>query len=339
MKNILSVLFLLSASSLFSQSRDTTFQSVFLVDTLVTLTIDMQHTDLTIQVGPSDSIAIINHIKVLPNNPQVPFAGVYVSAEQDDDQNVMASISISEDIQPHNEFESICTISVPSGTHLTIDNRFGIIHLGNGLGQLSASLDYVNFYADSLSFSQEHQIVAHYSTLHIAQASILKLKGNNINFKGQTFDELQTRTQFSMIEFQKGHDLEAHSYTDRFIVDELSTLMLSGEKVNFRLNTLEDFLQCELNHGYVQINKVEADFSELNIANKNTRLKLAINEKSCFTVNADMRYCELKQEEIHLQEIISPEGKLYSGWYGKEGSTNSKLSLISSYGDVEISIE
>lgn len=337
MKYILLVIFLYSASLLFAQRQDTTLRYYFPVDSQASLRLDMQHTNLSIRAAEGDSIAIYSRIKLIPTNPNAPFAGVEVNSEQTSKRQVMAVVHINEDIQPHNEFESTCDITMPEGTHLTINNRFGIINLKAKAGQVIANIDYINFYADCLSSDYPHKIVANYSTIELDRvANSLTINGSNVNFKAKQVEELYANTTFSMFDMHWCRHLKMDSYTDRFSVNSIDSLFLIGEKTICQIDTLSDFLQSELNYGYLQIDRVDSGFSQLNIANTHAKTKMGIMKESHFTINADMRYCELLQENINVQEITSPSGKLYSGWYGVGDNINSNLSLISAYGDVQI---
>ncbi len=337
MKKLVLAVFLFSISLLYSQRQDTTLCYHYPVDSQLTLSLDMQHTDLTIKTAKSDSIVIITRVRVIPSNVNAPFAGISIHASQQSGRLVTSSIVVGEDIQPHNEFEAISEITIPEGTHLTINNRFGIVNLPAKTGRLIAHLDYVNLYADSLSHGYNHKIVANYSTLNwLSDIGEMTLNGTNVNLKARRIEKLTTQTSFSVFEFQKCRSLKTDSYTDRFVLSSLDSLRVQGEKTVLLLDTLCDFLQCELDYGMINIARVDSGFSQLNIANRHTKTHLGIAAESCFMLNADMRHCELYQKGMAIQAFESPAGKLYSGWYGEGDTITSALSLISAFGDVRI---
>lgn len=333
----LTVILLMATITVFSQRRDSIMHTYYKVDKEATINIDFQHTTLNIIPSNNDSIGIHTRVRVIPTNPNAPYAGIAISNKQKSSKNVIATIAINDNIQPHNELEASCEIAIPIGTSLKLKSRYGIIDIKGFTGQLDASITYSNLTSDTLTSDFTHKLSAKYSSIEIKQLdNTLELAGENLNLKGDYIRRLTTKTRFSMFNIGQLGSLTTESYTDRFILNQVDSIMIKSSKSLLIAGELNTFFQGEMEGGKLTLNHVNASYQTINIANTQVESKLYFDSESNFLVNADMRYCLLKQDQLTLQEITSPNSTLYSGKYGTIDNTSSNLSIISAYGDVSI---
>lgn len=333
----LSFIFLLMASLAFSQRRDTVTYNYYEVGTETTLNIDFQHTELSILPSESDSIIIKTHIRVIPTNPKAPYAGIDFNNKQLDSTTIISTIAIGETIQPHNDLQAYSYIQIPKGVQLRIKSQYGIINLNAPTGKIKADIAYTNITADSLASFDELDITADYSSIILdSMKHRLEIEGKNTNLKANYIKTLISKTQFSVFDIANSESIESHSYTDKFILGTIDSIYIESEKSLCLINELQLFFQGEMKNGSLTLNGINSGFESVNISNSNVKSKLNFSKDCKFSINADMRYCLLKQEHLTLEEIVSPNSILYSGNYGTAKHQTSNLSIISTYGDVSI---
>ena len=334
----ISLIFTLLSLLAFAQRQDTIIHDYYKAKQGITLNLDFQHTNLTILPSANDSIAIHTRIRVIPTNPKAPFAGI--TYETNGKSNVYATITLGEDIQPRNELEASCEIHLPQHVHLKLKSRYGIVNIKAASGLLKANLSYTNLTLDTLSQGLPHHITADYSTLILNDSvDILEFTGENTNLKAKYINHLKTETHFSFFNITKVNSLKSESYTDKLILGSVDSLIINSKKSLCLINELKVFFQGEMNEGSLTIKDIKPGFEALNMSNTRVNSQLYFDSKCHFSLNADMRYCLLKQEHLTLQEIDSPNSTLYSGSYGKSEATSSNLSIISAYGDVSIHLK
>lgn len=323
----------------FTQRRDSVLHHYYKVEKEATLHIDFHHTNLNILPSENDSIAIHTRIRVIPSNPNAPYAGISVSSSQLSSSKVSTSIGIGEEIEPHNELEASCEIHVPQGVHLKLNSRYGIITLHAPIGQLEANITYSNLTVDTLLKKRTH-ISSDYSTIILKEVTNqLLVDGKNNNLKAKYIKELESNTEFSVFTISEAKSVNAHSYTDKFILGGIDTMLINSQKSLCHIGTLHSFFQGEMENGSLIMNEISPKFKAINISTSHVTSQLHFNANCHFSINADMRYCLLKQEQLNLQEIVSPTSVLYNGNYGHSDNKPSQLSIISAYEDVSIQIK
>ena len=365
-KTSITILFCLMSLVTFAQKNDTTFVCQFSVYEDATLELDFQYTDLNIVSADNDSLKIETHINVTRTNTSTAFGDVELYSTQSyDSLSVKAGVVFGNDFINYNEFKSTCTIAVPKEINLKINSRFGIVNINTAVGAVSANIDYVNFNSVSLSDAHSHKFVANYSTIDIENCnSEFTLKGTNNNFSCGTVDKLIADTKFSFVHVYNCKELNAKSYTDRFLLANSDSVHINSEKSTFVVH-VNGFIQSEMLHGRLCLQNIKPSFNTINIANQYTKTSLNFDPECEFLINADMRYCQLKSEvntfkyndsisitemkslskivpateTMTLNEIISPNGAQYSGYYGDNTDPSSKVSIVSSNSDVIVSFD
>lgn len=335
-----SFILLMLTTIVFSQKRDSTVHTYYQVADKALLNIDFQHTSLNIATSENDSIMIYTHIRIIPTNPSTPFAGITLETKQDDNKNVSAFIAVDEKVQPHNEFESHCKIAVPKGTKIKLRSRYGIIDINGLEGQLDAHISYSNLSVDTLSSLHTHHLEGKYSSIIIDHSdNNVSFKGENTNFTANYIKRLEADSKYSMFSVETVGSLILESYTDKFIIGEVDSIQINSTKSLCITEHLHVFFQGEMDGGSLMLNKVNKDYNTINIANNKVTSHLGFSPQSTFSINADMRYCQLNHEALKVQEIKAPNSTLYSGYYGTSDKIESNLSIISAYGDVNIHFE
>lgn len=336
----LSIVFSMIALMAFSQRQDTVLHNYYKLGKEATLNIDFEHTELSIIPSENDSIAIHTRIRVIPSNPNAPYAGIILKTKQENTNDIYTSIRIGEDIEPHNKLESSCEIHVPKGVHLKLNSHYGIIHLNAPLGNIKATLAYSNFTADTLTTSDSISFTADYSSITLGDMkSKISIEGKNINFTADTINKLKTKTEFSVFNIASAKTVKAQSYTDKFILGEVNSMHINSKKSICLINSLHQFFQGEMKNGLLTLNEINKEFEAINISNSHVATQLNFSTNCFFSINADMRYCLLKQEQLTLQETVAPNSILYNGNYGNSTHKISNLSIISAYGDVSILVK
>lgn len=338
-RTLLYVFLCCTLSSVIGQARDTSYFYNFAVEENGTLSLDINHSQIQIIESLNDSISISIDISLIPNNYKHPFADVMVDVDQQGESKIHANLAFTDNSQPSNQLKSKCIISIPQNTQLNLKNRYSTIFLQTQTGEIQADFSYVTLNAGILSPLTAHNISAKYSTINFSSLrNTLNLSGNNITLSANRIDKLYCNTEFSNLTMDTTGIIVGDSYTDKFIVAQVDSITLNGEYTSCSVDYLDKFIQTEMSYGLLKVNKIARNFDAINVANSYVNTNININGKSNFALNADMRYCNLIHPDINLSLAASPKGKLYNGHYGTNKNNAGSVSIISSFGDVEISI-
>jgi len=324
----------------FSQKQESITHDYFKTETGSTLRINLQHTALTIVPSNNDSIAIHTHIRVYPTNPEAPFAGISVENTQQDSLHVSSSIIIGEEIQPNNALESRCEIHLPKGANLKIESHYGIIDINAVVNDMESTIAYTTLKIGTQSSFNTLAVTANYSTLSIDELdNTLEVDGKNIHINADRIKNIESKTEFSVFNINSAKRIKSESYTDKIVLGQVDSMFIESKKTLCHIGNLNLFFQGEMEDGTLFFNEVSPSFEAINIANSHVKSTLNFNKDAHFLVNADMRYCLLKQEQLNLQKVVSPNSTLYRGSYGSAQSKTSNLSIISAFEDVTIHIK
>lgn len=320
-----------------AQKQDTTFQSAYYVSDDATIHINISHADLMINPSMDDSIRIHSNTSLIPNNIQAPFNGITTFANQKDSKNIEFELLISSEIQPHNQLEAFCQISLPENTNIKINGRYTQIDLSNPFGKLDFDIEYCTLRAVAINPNNEHYIIASYSDLFIEYIkNKLNIEGLNVKLESSEIHHLKSDLKFSTVKSNKLDHLEAISYSDKYLINEADSIAIKGEYSSLLIDELQSFFQSDLSYGALIIKALNPSFSEINIAHKYVSSKITYAPSASFSINADMRYCELISPNIKYKTIVSPSSTLYQGAYGKTSTQSPSLSIISSFGDITL---
>lgn len=331
------VLLITASQALLAQRQDTTFQCSYHLGEEAELNIDISHAELMISPSIDDSIRIHSSISLLPNNIATPFNGIITTAQQIDSTKIQVNLLISSEIQPHNQLKAFCHISLPKQVNINLNGRYTQIDLSSPFGQLELETEYCTIRAVALDPNKCHYISGSYSELFIGQINTkLKLEGINMKLESQSVNHLQSNLKFSTINIKKLKSLNAISYSDKYILHKVDSATIKGDYSSMLLEELSSFFQSDLSYGTLIIKNISPTFSEINLAHEYVTSQLYYAENNSFSINADMRYCDLLSPDITYKKIASPSGTLYKGYYGRKTNNASRFSIISSFGDITL---
>ena len=321
----------------FAQRQDSTYHEIFHLSQAAQLNINISYADLIISPSIDDSVRIEQYISLIPSNIETPFNGIETTIIQKDSSTVKVNLMINSNIQPSNELQAQCYISLPRNTNIKLKGRYSHIDLASPFGKTDFNIEYSTLNAVALEASQWHKISGSYSELYIEYIeSKLSLEGTNLLLESNKIKQLDSKLQFSTIKAKQLGSLNANSYSDKFLISEADSVIIKGEYSSLKLDHIKNFFQCELSYGALIVGQIMPSVSELNIANKYVTSKLTYSANSTFSINADMRYCKLSSAGIKYEKIASPSGTLFKGHYGNQENETSTFSIVSSFGDVSL---
>ncbi len=337
-KTILCICLCLTSLFIQAQGNDTTFTQAFKVLKTADFSLNINHTELEIINSNNDSIYISTHISIANNNSASPFNGITVSNYQKSNYSTINSvINFSDDFINNNEFNATCIIALPKEINIKIISSFGIVFLKAKANKVTADMKYTNFNSDSLSQNDTHQINAKYSTLKITDCGKeLFFKGTNSNLAIENVDNITTDTQFSIITIKNCSAIKSTSYSDKYLINNSDSAHINSKKSLWQIDALNKFIQSEMYDCDLTISKINPTFTAINIANEQTTTSMRFAVDCQFSINTSMKHCYLKSKELMLQEIKSPERIQQYGHYGDMEKSQSNVSILSNYGDVEI---
>ena len=335
----LTLISLVASVICWSQKQDTTFHYEYQSTGLTSINLDFNYTDIIITPSLNDTIGISTSISLIPTNASLPFYGIDEKTTKSQNE-VSSNITVSPDIQDENALKILCYLSLPENSKLLLNCRYGEINILQYDGKLDADLEYCTLKANALKNANKHTITANYSELYIDTINAqLTLSGTNIKLKSKYIQQLNASTKFSNITASHINKLQTEAYSNRSILGQVDTAIINSEYSSYTIENLFSFFQSEMHYGSLTIKQVAPDFKVINIANSYVSSQLSFTKQAAFILNADMRYCELISDQLSLKAFASPNGNLYNGIIGRDPAPISKLSLISSFGDVSLTLQ
>jgi hypothetical protein len=221
---------------------------------------------------------------------------------------------------------------------ITIDNRFGDIHMGDVRARLNIKLSHGNFRANKI---EDYSKV----TVNYGKAKIKEIIELSMSLKGAELElekavNLKLLSSSSVINIEKVGVLDLESTNDKIIINELDDI--SGD-VNFSEISISLLVEsCRLNQSYgeLSIKNVLDGFQSIRLNGKSTDYKLIFSKNSNFETNIYAR-----DDKLSISDFAGKREKRYmddkskfvrlTGPFGS-GKDGRKLTINAQNGEVKI---
>lgn len=230
-------------------------------------------------------------------------------------------------------------LNIPESTSsVTVDNRFGDVHIGNVEGSVNVTLAHGNLRVDELR---------DYARINVnyGNARIKNVNEANMSLKGAELDleyvkKLNLNSSSSKISIGKALDIDLESTNDNINIGEVYDL--SGA-ANFTEMIISDLTtRCRLNQSYgeMTVKYISEEFVSIRLNGKSTDYSLVFSGRSSFESQIHARDDKLKianyagQREKRYLDDKSKFVRI-TGTFGKDPGDR-KLNVDAQNGEVNI---
>lgn len=230
-------------------------------------------------------------------------------------------------------------LSIPESTaSITIDNRFGDIHLGDVEGRLNVTLSHGNLRANKIE---------DYSRLSVnyGKAKIKEVNEVDISLKGAELDleyvgKLNLQSSSSTIIIEKVSTADIESTNDKIEIYEVNDISGSANFTEMSISYLTEV--CNLHHSYgeLAIKNIPDSFKSISLDGKSTDYELKFSQNSSFETRIYAREDKLKIADFPGQREkrnMDDKSKFVqiTGYFGAEQSERN-LKINAQGGEVKI---
>jgi len=210
---------------------------------------------------------------------------------------------------------------IPDNHELRLENKFGDIVMGDYDGETEINLsngklkcgDLAKRASLNLSFADaiinnmpNARIISNYSDINIRNSGTLRLE-----------------TKSSTIEIQNSNDLSIDSRRDKYRIRIANKLDAFGNFSHFTVSEFNNKANMRLSYGSLDMEKIQADFSNIYIESRSADLNLYFNPEAKFNFQITETKTDLKlgrELKVEDKEVLdSKENKVcHSGYFGKK---------------------
>ena len=233
-------------------------------------------------------------------------------------------------------------LNIPeSSSSVTVDNRFGDVHIGNVEGRVNVTLAHGNLRVDELR---------DYARINVnyGNARIKNVNEGNMSFKGGELDleyaiKLNINSSSSKISIGKVLDIDLESTNDDIEIGEVDDVSGSA---NFSEMTITNLIaRCRLDQSYgeMTIKNISEVFVSVRLNGKSTDYTLNFSGRSSFESRIHARDDKLKIANFAGQRekrYLDDKSKfvMLTGTFGKDPGER-KLNIDAQNGEVNIEFE
>ena len=230
-------------------------------------------------------------------------------------------------------------LNIPEGTaSVTVDNRFGDVHLGDIEGRVTVTLAHGNLRANKM---------ADYSRVNInyGNAKIQEINDGRISLKGAELEldygqKIDLESSSSTITIGKVSIFDLQSTNDKININEVRDISGSANFTELVVGTVNESCRLNQSYGGMKINYIPNSFTSIRLDGKSTDYELNFSNKSSFETRIYTR-----DDKINLANYPGQREKRYvdekskfvqiTGYFGSKNSERN-VTVDAQNGEVKI---
>ncbi|MEI6899474.1 MAG: hypothetical protein WCL00_06325 [Bacteroidota bacterium] len=229
-------------------------------------------------------------------------------------------------------------INMPVNLNLDITNKFGDIYFNEISGKGRIDLGYGNLEANKMGNSDNLiEIKFGRGNVKYIQGAVLNLKYSE--FRLDYAGSLRLDSKYSDLWANKVVALNMNFEGGKINMENSSSFDSRSKFSDIYITRLEKSLNLDIQYGKCDIKDMPSDFTSINIKNKYSDVKVGIASNAGYSLEADLRFCELifPESDADLsQRITTNTSKYFKGTIGKAGASMSKVTVKSEFGNVTL---
>jgi hypothetical protein len=230
-------------------------------------------------------------------------------------------------------------LTIPESTaSITIDNRFGDVHVADMEARLDLTVAHGNIKVNQI---QNYSRI----NLNYGSAKIKVANETNINLKGAELElgqvqKLNLKSSSSKARIGTVNNADIESTNDQIDIEEVRDISGDADFTEIRIGQLTESCRLNQSYGGLEIKGINSDFKSVRLNGKSTDYELYFAKDAHFEVSIYARDDKLKMDEFPGQiekRYVDEKTKFVSvkGHTGKSGDDR-RLNIDAQNGEVNI---
>jgi hypothetical protein len=237
------------------------------------------------------------------------------------------------------EFHIDYQVSLPKNTNVKLENKYGDIFINELSGLTDIRLGYGNMNINKLSRGSEkpfNQINLAYGKVNIEESNWLNLNISYSKAALQNGKTLIIMSKYSKLKIEKMSTLAGESAYDGYSAQNLDNFVINGKYSDYDINQISKKIETDTKYSNIRVQVVPSSFENINMENTYGKISLGIEANACYEINANVKYGKINYPGNGKVNYISEGNKTTLSGYVGEKNCNSKITISSSYGGVDL---
>ena len=232
-------------------------------------------------------------------------------------------------------------VSMPINLKLELYNKFGDIFIDELHGKTNIILKYGYLTANNLLFDSSKplsKISLSYSKARIKKCNWLKLVSNYSKLYIQNSKALIVISKYSVINIEKSSSIISQAKYDAYEIGHTNNFVSTGRYTDYQIEQVNKKLDLDIKYGNCEIDFMPGNFKSIKLVSKYGNVEIGISSSASYKLNATMEYSNLEylEKKVNLKKIRDAQKLTINGTIGNNQKTNSKVNILSKYGNVEL---
>ncbi len=245
----------------------------------------------------------------------------------------------SKTLMNKNELDIDFEIWLPRTASVDLVNKFGDVVINDIYGKISVEQAHGNFKSNDIT--NLARINVNYGNIRINsfKSGSISIKGGELEL--QQAEKVKVDSRQSQLYLKKINNLTLESTSDRIRISEVFTISGTASFSNFDIYRLTGSCNIDQSYGELILHSVHPGFSTINLVGKSTDYNISLPPGQ--SIDLDLR---AREDRLLFKEKPHDFSKTYTdekektvhvtGYYGKNPSPVSKLTLNSTSGEVSV---
>jgi hypothetical protein len=230
------------------------------------------------------------------------------------------------------------TVSMPATVNLNLTNKFGDVFLNELSGKGNLTLAYGNMEVNKLSNADNViDIKFGKGNLQYITGAVVSVKYSEltVEYAGSLFID----SKFSDFKGNKIISLAIGSEGGKINIENCSEITGKSKFTDLSISHLDKKFDLDIQYGDCEVSQISSDFTLISIRNKYADVKVDIPSGASYTLDADMKFCDLDFPEDKAditQKISTNTSKSFRATVGKKPNPEAKVIVRSEFGNVAL---
>ncbi len=255
---------------------------------------------------------------------------------------ITAITEMSHQFKTGNKFSIDYEIFMPAYMKLEVSNKFGDIYISKLRAKTNINLSYGNLQGGSFLYSEDKPV----STINLsyAKATITECNRTKLTLKYSkmnigTSKTLVVVSRYSKLHLDNNDTVITDSKYDAFDIVNTNTFIVTmGQYSDFKIENVNKNLELNLRYGNCKIENVSKEFESIKIDNQYVASRIAIEEGTSYSLNAETKYCGISYPENAqvIEKIVNNSETSLKVIVGQSPSPKGIVQIKSQYGNVSL---
>ena len=232
------------------------------------------------------------------------------------------------------------TIHAPAYINFRLLNKYGDLFINELSGHAELEIRYGTVRIHKLTRGNRkplNTLVLAYSTkgsIDEANWLMLQMKYSDLTIGKGT--ALAGETKYSKLYIDRFSSVVLESKYDHLQFNTLNNLVLVASYGTVKAGMVKKKISLETRYTGVEISKVPAGFSSVDVDNAYGSVKIRIDAAASYYLKGNTSYCKLNYPETRINRIVKNNSAEISGYIGDDHTTKSRVTVRSRYGSVTL---